>query len=280
MDYYVTIRSRNGKKPVDIQRLNEWSLFDGKKMMEYVPPLDEYPKPHPHGSIHASRNAVVNETTAYPFLWVCRMSKMSHQVLLKNEAKYSRDANGELVIVFKRDRGDARARVTDSVWVKPAQAYSIVRFQMTQDNNTLLDFNVSYQHDGKNDVWIPKMWRYVFLGPGGGLQVSGTAKLTEYALNPEIDPSEFVRDFPVGTQVMTDEGRYIVRENDTRRIITEEEHVVPYETLLQTETGMALNKPYSWWRYAAIAGILAAMFFLALRIFLRRKRPSGSHSGS
>ncbi len=235
--------------------------------MEFIPPLDGHPNEHPHGAIHSSKNWVVSETTALPFLWACRMSMAGEKALLKGKANYDRDGNGNPVIVFRNESGNARAYVSNEIWVNPAEAYSIMKYIMKQDDNVLLDFNVSYLHDEKNDMWIPKTWHYVFPG-----LVSGTGMLSEYALNPTIGPGEFVREFPVGTQVATDEGRYIVRENGSKRIIEPEEYVAPYETLLQTERGMALKEDTSWRRHMAIASILIAISFFVLRIFLRQRR--------
>ncbi len=261
MDYYATVHYRNGQKPTDEQHLNEWKLFDGHRMKEYVPPLDEYPKPHPHGSDRLDANAVVSETTAYPFVYLCRMSMARERFLLEGQTTSGRDVNGNPIIIFRRDRGP----ISESFWVSPDRSYSITKYVGTQNDKPVIEFDISYDLDAVNGVWIPDNWRYTFLRSEGQVFIAGSGKLKEYTLNPTVDATEFVRTFPVGTQVVTDDGRYIVRPNNGKRIIGKHEYNIEYDVLLNTEpTTRASGR--AWTFYAVVGGLIAAAILLGIRI--------------
>jgi hypothetical protein len=138
--------------------------------------------------------------------------------------------------------------------------------------------DVQYEQ-GDHQMWRPIGWRLVSYSAKGELSGLGAhvteAKVTKCEINLRLDAELFQLDFPVGTWV--DDKRtgkeFIVRANERREITKEEGNEATYESLLTTETGMALAPPEARsGRILLIVSSIALFFVLAVIAFRTWKR--------
>jgi hypothetical protein len=109
----------------------------------------------------------------------------------------------------------------EACWVSPVRDDVVVHWTF---GNTV-DGSVKYTKD-KKWGWIASEWSVEAKGEG-----TFDYKVTDYVINPKIDPAVFSLDFPVGTPVMeqlnaTDPptfGYYAVQKNGTKRTIPRKE---------------------------------------------------------
>jgi len=150
---------------------------------------------------------------------------------------------GRGVLVEETESPQSRKR---SFVFDPALAYSLVRLIVTDRSGTPdYEFDIRYQKSAEG-VYVPQSWTYVLFKPDGTVSCLKEARVTRYALNPEVPEETFLLEFPVGTSVYDAKTRerFIQRANGRRRVITpaEEQALVPYSVLLQTESGQTLRE--------------------------------------
>lgn len=158
---------------------------------------------------------------------------------------------------------EVSARTVRNLWLDPSQEYSIRRYSVSVDGKTRLQIDITNTKHASHG-WIPTSWKIVRQKADGTLNESCTATVNEVSINRSIDKKEVDIIFPVGTRVRdrTTNCEYIVREGGRKRIITVEEAGAPYESLLTSDTGMAVPHSRSGWIYAlmclAAVGIVAS----------------------
>lgn len=168
-----------------------------------------------------------------------------------------------------------------SLYVDPAREFITLRCVCSGTKTTGERFigyqiDVWYQHDARHG-WVPAGWKLIY---GVGAQQSGTAKVTDYSVNPKIAPAHFtLTDLPPGTWV-TDRRtgkHWVVRQEQPNRPILEAElGVVAYERLLDTEPGEAWGVSSDEWGWFAklnfVVWLLLGCFLVSVFVYRRLSR--------
>lgn len=130
------------------------------------------------------------------------------------------------------------------LWVDPSRDFLILRMVRTYTGKVASQFDISYD---SNEVcgWVPSGWTGVgYNTTRGKLTDRIVSTVTLCQVNPPVDSSEFDYEFPPDTLVndTRDDSFYVVRQDGTRRMVTEAElrGSVPYDALVETESGQGI----------------------------------------
>jgi hypothetical protein len=165
-------------------------------------------------------------------------------------------------------------------WVDVEKESVPVRWQSIVQGALRIQVDMEYSRDALRG-WAPSDWTFsVYAQPEAGqrigkLKEQGSARVTKYELNTEVAPSEFRFEFPLGTYVVDNrkDECYILRENGTKRLVTQREVNAgySYEELVATETGRAggvvESRPRRW-----PLPVLSAALVLCVVVFVLRRQ--------
>jgi hypothetical protein len=177
----------------------------------------------------------------------------------------------ECLVLEEAKSPDRSAR--QSLWIDTERDYSIVRYLIedTHTGNVIRQMDISYQRDAIAG-WIPSKWKAVAY-KGKSLLNSVDATVTGYAINPDIDPSQFDLAFPAGT-IVFEEGRdgqvaYLLRQDRTKRVVTNSELISrQYDDLLRRDS-------YGWVALGLVGIAVVAIAMTVMSRWLMRRKTIG-----
>ncbi len=92
------------------------------------------------------------------------------------------------------------------LWTDPQRGFAIVRYSVhlsfapKSGAPLMRECDINYSHDEASGEWVPREW-HTQVFHGGKLFERVTSKVRSAAINQDVDASEFVYQFPVGTRV-------------------------------------------------------------------------------
>ena len=179
------------------------------------------------------------------------------------------DINGTRCIILS-DRKSPNSGVNRSYWIDPARNHLILRFVVQNERYLQRRTNFEYVNHAEHG-WVPNGWLIESFDESGAITQSIEASVSEFQINPAVSPTDFTIQFPVGTYVddLPTKGFYIQKENGNERRILVSEKGASYNTLLNTESGMAATQPV---RTQSRLLLIAAVFcVLSTGIYLSRR---------
>ncbi len=168
---------------------------------------------------------------------------------------------------------DASGALT-RMWVDPERGFCIVRYIVGLPEKPEIQIDVEYTQDAERRP-VPKRWDFVWMNLNGGIKLSSTADVTDYALNTSFQHDEFHLDFPSGTRVIDRSVKptrnYIVR-TDGERVILPEEMAATHEQLVNSEPGKAFEHKRSGFWVSAVALAVLLIVISVVFVAVRRRR--------
>jgi len=204
----------------------------------------------PYGSLHNHNWCIRHEATFRVFFYAFRVLDEDWGGLdldAFNVKERSVDGNGHDRIVLEHLRpmksipGKA---LQNRVWLSPTQGMAITRHQVGRTGAMPME-ELDIDYESRDGLWVPSGWKYIINSGGNPAQVI-QADVTHVSLNQPVDSAEFNLSLPEGAWIqdfVTNKNGKGFREflvvGDREREILPSELDVPYERLLETETGMA-----------------------------------------
>jgi hypothetical protein len=114
------------------------------------------------------------------------------------------DLEGVPCVIIRRDKKDPHPQapvVTESLWLDPAQQFSIRRHTLETGGKVYRQLDMQYRPDGA--IPIPAAWQSVSRNAAGELTLSIKATVTSRKVNEDIPDAEFTITFPSGTRILT-----------------------------------------------------------------------------
>jgi hypothetical protein len=256
------------------------SAFDGDSYQRLELPLQV--RPYPQGTIEQTSGTYYKNTTLKPLLfWWRPLDKRVIGADLEDfeEDKSSSDVEGRTCChLVKKSSG--KGPFTVEMWVDIERNANIVKYFRKEESSGVitLQYDVSLIHD-KEVGWIPAAW----VMRSGRDENSGTvttAEVTGYKINQPLQKEDFVLKFPHGTLVTDkrpkESRRYIVRANNSERIISREDIAkrLSYTDLLNTDSSVEGG---GTWKKSVIVGnvlILCVLIGLWVKRKLKARRAS------
>lgn len=188
------------------------------------------------------------------------------------------------MIELIRERAENRGE--SKIWVEEAQDYAAHRYETYAKDGTTQQRITVIQRKDPSGMWVPASWNVVVHNKNKMVRAASVS-VTELALNPPTTSDEFHPVFPPGTKVFDSTGekprQYIEREGKTPREILPGERGLPYDDLIQSESGDLLpgGKPtfFSRNRTALIIAGIVLILGAAVLLVLRFRHPSRTIAG-
>lgn len=261
-------------------------VHDGKIRGLYLAPgASEIPQ----GTIEETNTSTVLSTiTVIPLIMtyrpfcsapsgILRTHLLDPNYFIVNAAPLS--IRGRPCILLKELPSPAKSS-TRSLWLDPGREFLLMRYTLETNGKAVCQMDFT-EYRKESVAWVPTKWQIQFMGRDSSIDKCIMAVVTEYSLNPSVDPLTFQPSFPPGTLV-TDHvwnggrgatNKYIVREGGQKRIVTDAEVMASYDQLVATESGMAMKskKGPGAWTYLAISGFVMCMVAVSIML-LRRLR--------
>lgn len=268
-------------EPGDLSQQHYLSVFDSNACKIF------WPKPKNRKSgigyiTDKNRNEAVTKLSMKPLLWAFRPMVPSYgninTINCRIAGKQGMIDERPCIILEEPLEGSQKA--IRQYWVDPGMDFAIRRFVSLKRNRVSITMDIDYVPDAAS-AWIPSGWKYTWAKEDGTLARSGSARVTSSVVNPLINPAEFQFEYPPGTIVtdMRSKEDFLVKEDGSRRVITQEEQDVPYERLLNTESGLAHGRPAnSRWALVAVFNLLL-LTGCAIAVLMQRRRARPSATG-
>lgn len=167
------------------------------------------------------------------------------------------------------------------LWVDGQQDAGIRRVRhLRPDLSLSRQIDISYSQ-GENAQWLPSGWIITTFGPDNRVRHIYTATVTAKELNPPLQRSDFLPEFPIGA-IITDARRpnsgFLVKEDGSRRDLTPAEaRSATYDQLVATDTGQALNVTTRSRANLTLVVITVGVIFVLAALVIRRRLAGASN---
>lgn len=238
------------------------SVFDGAISKIFQPPGA---MPHPTGYVRPEKRNVDSQNLHTrpllmryrPFHPVMGISKLTEFTL---SAQPAMRGEGTYVALEHNDVATGTGRM---IWADPEKGFAIVHYATSRRGQAAVTTDIEYARNPSHE-WVPSSWTIVQIDHAGMITQSFSAKVSTYDINPVIPVTAFQVVFPPGTRVsdMKDNVEYIVKDNDTKRLIPPEDIGATYDQLLNSAPGAARHTTTHgsrtlWWVIGSISAFLA-----------------------
>lgn len=179
-------------------------------------------------------------------------------------------AGGEPCVVLEHSIAFSRDTITRRLFLSRDRQFLVTRYEMARDTKVIEQLNIEYDTSPQG-IMVPVRWSKIEGDPDAPFTVEQSV-VTSYELNLPVapPPETFALTFPPTTWVQEYRSKepYIVREDGSRRIITEAEIMrgATYEDLLATPSGQARlvslkeNTSVKW--FWVLQGVLVSAILL------------------